>query len=66
MPHYAAFHLGIHYGNYITHLWVSYIQKLYLNDQTVENLKENIALFVLLLYIPVNKFSVMSGRVLLG
>ena len=36
MPHYAASHLGIHYGNYITHLWVTSMQKLYLNDHTAD------------------------------
>ena len=64
MPHYVASHLGIHYGNYITHLRVTSIQKLYLNDQTADcffliKLKRKY-LFELLLYIPVNMFSVMS------
>ena len=51
------------YGSLVYKSFISVIKPLIV---FLIKFKRNIALFELLLYIPVNKFSVMSGRVLLG
>ena len=76
MPHHAAFHLGLpclllhdrmHYNLKISTCDPLKIQNGQFHTYSINMHGEiNKKLFDLILYVPVNNFSVMSGRVFLG